>query len=88
MRVSDTYILHVDAVATWLDGNAIVSSLVHEICQRYVFDVHGVETVGILHPAYAVGLIDRCRIIDHVIEVEIGAIHDIERPQRWILHKD
>ena len=76
------------AVATRLDGDAIVAALIGEVLQEDVAGIHGIETVGVLDPVRAVGCRKGGRIAGYGSEMHVRAVHDVEGPEGGLLDEE
>ena len=78
-------IADVDVVAAWLDSDAVITALVDEILKNNVLHVHGVEAVRVLDPILAERCVDSRRVASDSTEVHVGAVHNVQAPELWIL---
>lgn len=61
-------VLDKDVVRARLDGDAIVTTLVHEIPQNNIVNIHRIESIRVLHPIVSIRRIHRRSIVIDVLE--------------------
>ena len=69
--------MSIDIVRSWLDSNAVITTLINKVREFDVISIHRVETISILYPVRSKWSIDRGGVAENVVKPHIGAIHDV-----------